>query len=65
MDILGGPEPRWAQIALSPGIYVGVLVAVHLHAPLSACYAAGVATMTLIAGIIGGVLDLFISPRDN
>jgi hypothetical protein len=64
MDFLGYPEPRWATILFFPGIWVGVWTWHNVALSIPLCHAAGVATMVLVGGALGAVLDLLINRSD-
>ena len=65
MDFLGLPEPRWANLFFRPGIHVGMWAWNHVAQSEPLCYRAGVATMTLLGGAIGAVMDFLASPRNE
>jgi len=58
-DLFGFPQPRWAAIIFYPGSYVGALAWEAGAHSMAVCYAAGVATMTVVGAMLGLFLDLF------
>jgi len=60
-DSFGFPEPLWAAIFFYPGTYMGFLTWEHVAHSMPVCYAAAVATITLIGAVLGALLDFLIA----
>ena len=56
VDMLGIPEPRWAQILFWPGIYAGTQAWNYLSNSEPVIYVAAFLAMTLTGGLLGLVL---------